>query len=107
MKTTKAKPKPSESIRAVDVRFERSRLVLALADDREVSVPLDWYPTLRRASPSARARWRMIGGGMGIHWPDLDLDLSVAGLTQGLKEMIPPPPSRRGVRGGRVMVAKG
>jgi hypothetical protein len=90
---TRDTPNSLNATRAVTLRFERARLVLALADDREVSVPLDWYPTLRKASPAARSRWRMIGNGQGFHWPDLDLDLSVAGLTQGLKESIPRPPA--------------
>ena len=81
-----------EPVVAVDLRFERGRLVVALSDGREVSVPLGWYPTLEQATPARRNRWTLIGGGKGIHWPELDLDLSVAGLTQGLPEAIPRPP---------------
>jgi hypothetical protein len=88
----KAAATRSESVVAVGVRFERGRLVLALSDGREVSVPLTWYPTLRRAPAPRRNRWRLIGRGTGIHWPDLDLDLSVAGLTHGLPEAVPRPP---------------
>jgi hypothetical protein len=46
----------------------------------EVSVPLEWFPRLRAATAQQRARWRFIGGGVGVHWPDLDEDLSVAAL---------------------------
>jgi hypothetical protein len=78
--------------RATDLRFERARVVVTLADAREVSVPLAWYPTLKKASPSQRGRWTMLGSGLGFHWPALDLDLSVAGIVHGLPELIPRPP---------------
>ena len=51
-----------------------------LADGREVSAPLDWFPRLRAASPASRLHWCLIGGGIGIHWDDADEDISVAGL---------------------------
>jgi hypothetical protein len=84
---------------AIRLRFERARLVVALSDEREVSVPLGWYPSLHGATPARRNRWRLIGGGKAIHWPDLDLDLSVAGLTHGLPEAIPRPPKLAPPRG--------
>jgi hypothetical protein len=77
---------------ALHIRFERGRLVVVLSDDREVTVPLDRYPTLHRARTAQRNRWRFLGGGTAIQWPDLDLDLSVAGLTHGLPEAVPRPP---------------
>jgi hypothetical protein len=55
-------------------------LVVDLVDGRTVSVPLSWYPRLAHGTPSERANWRLIGRGEGIHWPDLDEDLSVASL---------------------------
>lgn len=58
-------------------------LSVALADGRRISVPLAWFPRLQRGTPSQRARFELLGGGVGIHWPDLDEDLSVAGLLQG------------------------
>ena len=79
-------------IRATGLRFERGRLVVSLSDKREISVPLSWYPTLLAATPAQRARWTMLGAGQGFHWRQLDLDLSVAGLTSGLAEAIPRPP---------------
>ena len=88
----KVKASKAPHISATGLRFERGRLVVRLIDDREVSVPLSRYPTLHRASPVERSRWRLIGGGQGFHWPDLDLDLSTAGLTSGLAEFIPRPP---------------
>jgi len=66
--------------RAVDVAVSEERLLVRLADGREISVPLEWLPRLRDASPAARKNWRLIGGGVGIHWEELDEDLSVEGL---------------------------
>ena len=60
-------------------------LIVQLADGRAISLPLDWYPRLAYATPQERNNWRLIGGGEGIHWPDLDEDLSVAGLLAGRK----------------------
>ena len=51
-----------------------------LEDGRSLTVPLEWFPRLRDATPAARTRWELMGHGLGIHWPDLDEDLSVAGL---------------------------
>lgn len=66
--------------RAVDVTVTDDVLHVRLADGREISVPLAWFPRLKQGSAEARQRWRLIGGGVGIQWPDLDEDLSVAGL---------------------------
>ncbi len=65
---------------ASDVSCSEVALRVVLADGREITAPLEWFPRLRDATPSARANWRPIGGGVGIHWPDLDEDISVAGL---------------------------
>ena len=54
-----------------------------LSDGRTISVPLDWYPRLIHATPEERGNWRLIGRGEGIHWPDLDEDVSVEGLIAG------------------------
>ena len=58
-------------------------LVVDLVDGRTVSVPLPWYPRLAHGTPAERSNWRIIGRGEGIHWPDLDEDISVAGLLAG------------------------
>ena len=55
-------------------------LVVHLEDGRTVSVPLEWFPKLRDASPDDLGDWRLVGRGVGIHWPRLDEDLSVRGL---------------------------
>jgi hypothetical protein len=65
---------------AVNIRFTDDALHARLADGREDSVPLKWLPRLRDATPEQRANWRLIGRGVGIHWEDLDEDLSVASL---------------------------
>jgi len=67
---------------AVDVRTEETMLRVTLADGRELSAPLEWFPRLRSASPEQRGHWRLIGGGQGIHWPDVDEDISVASLLR-------------------------
>lgn len=66
-----------------DVRFDPERLIVDLADGRTIAVPLAWYPRLLTATPSQRSNWTKAGGGFGIHWPDVDEDLSVAGLLGG------------------------
>ncbi len=65
---------------ATDVSFGDSVMRVSLADGRELSVPLEWFPRLRDAAPALRQNWRLIGHGEGIHWPDLDDDVSVGAL---------------------------
>ncbi len=69
--------------RASDVKVTDDELTVWLVDGRRISAPLAWFPRLVRASGPARANWQLIGSGQGIHWPDLDEDLSVAGLLHG------------------------
>ncbi len=68
---------------AVDVKLDDAMLHLRLADGRELSVPLAWYPKLAGATAAQRNNFRFIGNGVGIHWPDLDEDLSVLGMLVG------------------------
>jgi len=68
---------------AADVRVSDHALHVLLQDGREISAPLAWYPRLRDADGTARSRWRLIGQGEGIHWPDIDEDISVLGLLSG------------------------
>jgi len=70
---------------AQSVRFEGERLIVILTDGREISVPVTWYPRLAQATAEQRNHWRIIGEGEGIHWPDIDEDLPVAGILLGLK----------------------
>jgi len=69
--------------RVADVSFSEDSLCVALRDGRTISVPLTWYPKLLRATPQQRKNWKLAGGGYGIHWPDLDEDLSTEGLLRG------------------------
>lgn len=68
----------------------RSWLMVELVDGRSVGVPLALYPTLSRANPRARTRYRSIGDGDGFSWPALDLDLSVEGIVAGREEQLKP-----------------
>jgi hypothetical protein len=67
---------------AVDVTTDESSLHVRLADGRELAVPLEWFPRLRDATTEQRGNWRLIGRGQGIHWADVDEDISVAGLLR-------------------------
>lgn len=73
--------RPGERVRGV--RFTEDDLVVDLLDGRTISVPLVWFPRLLSATPEQRANWRVAGGGFGIHWPDVDEDLSTEGLLRG------------------------
>jgi len=68
---------------AIDVRVSEDTLSVELSDGRTISVPLDWYPRLTHATAEERSHWRFIGRGHGIHWEDLDEDISVEGLLAG------------------------
>ena len=68
---------------AETVAVTEDTLTAELADGRTISVPLAWYPRLVQATPEERNNWQLIGGGQGVHWPDLDEDLSVEGLLAG------------------------
>jgi hypothetical protein len=69
--------------RVADVKFTRDTLSVALKDGRTITVPLTWYPRLLGATAAQRKNWRIAGGGYGIHWPDVDEDLSTEGLLRG------------------------
>lgn len=67
---------------AVDVRVTADALQLTLADGREISAPLTWFPRLMAATETERQHWRLIGTGEGVRWPALDEDISVASLLR-------------------------
>lgn len=67
---------------AIDVEVSDTALRVVLADGRELSAPVEWFPRLRDASPAQRANWRLIGGGEGIHWPDVDEDVAISTLLR-------------------------
>ena len=68
---------------AEDLTVSEDTFCVDLSEDRSISVPLAWYPRLFRATAAERKRWRLIGRGLGIHWEDLDEDVSVEGLLAG------------------------
>lgn len=68
---------------ATAVRFSADTFCVDLSDGRSVTVPLEWYPRLSHGTAAERANWRLIGIGLGIHWPDLDEDISVESLLAG------------------------
>jgi hypothetical protein len=70
---------------ARNVSTDEATLTVDLADGRVLSVPLAWFPRLLHGTPAERAHWRLIGAGEGIHWPDLDEDISVRSLLAGHK----------------------
>lgn len=73
----------SADIRVRNVAIDDDRLTVELMDGRSISAPLVWYPRLAQAAPDQLRDWRVAGGGYGIHWPQLDEDLSTEGLLRG------------------------
>jgi len=69
------------------VSVTEDALKIALEDGRELSAPLAWYPRLRDATPEQRSNWRLIGRGEGIHWPEIDEDISALGLLAGAGDL--------------------
>lgn len=65
---------------AIDVSIDDDALHFVLADGREISAPLEWFPRLRDASVAQRLNWRLIGKGIGVHWPEIDEDIAVSTL---------------------------
>jgi hypothetical protein len=65
---------------AVDASCTGNTLTVTLSDGRTVSAPLAWFPRLLEATPKQRAKWELIGGGIGLHWESVDEDISVASL---------------------------
>jgi hypothetical protein len=80
MSTSALDPK---AVCAMAVSLTADALRVDLTDGRTITAPLVWYPRLSHASPAERANWHLIGSGHGIHWPDLDEDISIEGLLAG------------------------
>ena len=85
---------PEVEPRAVAVEVSEDELCVQLADGRRLAVPLVWFPRLLHATAAERAKFELVGGGIGIHWPEVDEDLSVEGLLRGIRA--PTHPSRTG-----------
>jgi len=77
-----SEPKAGEKIKAV--RIDDDTVTVDLADGRTVSTPIAWYPRLLHATPEQRSNFVISGAGFGIHWPDVDEDLSVHGMLAGV-----------------------
>jgi len=79
--------------RAMDVAVNDDELTVHLVDGRRISAPLVWYPRLLHATAAQRDDWELLGEGEGIHWPQIDEDLSVSGILRGTRAPLP----KRGV----------
>jgi len=73
----------SQPAQAAEVEIDHDSLLVRLTDGRTIAVPVSWYPRLAHATPDERSNWRLIGRGIGIHWPLLDEDISVENLLTG------------------------
>ena len=81
--STSQLPSDVTEARAQRVAVTDDALIVDLVDGRTISVPVSWYPRLAHGSSAERSHWRFIGDGEGIHWPDLDEDISIEGLLAG------------------------
>jgi len=77
-------PAVSNDPRIQDVRVTKDEIIANLVDGRVISVPLAWSWRLSEATPAQRANLRLIGSGQGVHWPDIDEDISVEGMLHGI-----------------------
>jgi len=77
---TLAADKVEETVLACSVRFTKTMMYISVADGREIGVPLEWFARLKNASARQLRNWRLIGNGIGIHWDELDEDISVEEL---------------------------
>jgi Protein of unknown function (DUF2442) len=72
----------NKSKKAINVVFSDSKMIIFLEDGRELSIPLEWFPRLRNATAKQLKKWRFIGNGEGIHWDEIDEDVSVENLLE-------------------------
>jgi hypothetical protein len=82
---------PDVDPRAIEVEVSEDELTVVLADGRRIAVPLAWFPRLLSATVEERSKFEILGGGVGIHWPEIDEDLSVEGLLRGIRSPGNPP----------------
>ena len=91
--------------RIKDVEVTKETIIARLVDGRMISVPLAWSWRLSDATPAQRANWELIGDGHGVHWPDVDEDISAAGMLAGIPaprpKVRPEGSARRSGRGRR------
>ncbi|MDD5190125.1 MAG: DUF2442 domain-containing protein [Dehalococcoidales bacterium] len=79
MNTSTIKPRDAM---ASEVWFDEHMMHVRLLDGREISVPVEWFPKLRTATNKQRSEWRLIGKGVGIHWDEIDEDISISALLK-------------------------
>ena len=72
----------SKSKKAINIAFENSKMIVFLEDGRELSIPLEWFPRLRKATTLELNKWRFIGNGEGVHWTEIDEDISIENLLE-------------------------
>ena len=72
----------SKSRNAVDIVFSENKMIVFLEDGRELAVPLEWFPRLRKATKEQLEKWRFIGKGEGVHWEEIDEDVSIENLLE-------------------------
>ena len=72
----------NKSKNAINIAFENSKMIVFLEDGRELAIPLEWFPRLRKATQEQLNKWRLIGKGEGIHWEEIDEDISVENLLE-------------------------
>ena len=77
----------SANSQIVRVFCDGQDLTVVLSDKRKISVPLLWYPRLAQATPAQRSNWKLVGRGYGVHWPEIDEDISLEMLLQGLPSL--------------------
>jgi hypothetical protein len=83
--------------RVRDVALTRDTVSFALMDGRTISAPIAWFPRLLKGTRQQRANWRLVGDGVGVHWPDIDEDISPLGLLRGeIPDIVDRPANRRG-----------
>jgi uncharacterized protein DUF2442 len=83
-------PPELDEPRVKEVAFEGNTLIFRLHDGRSLTAPLDWYPRLLNGRQEERDHWRLIARGVGVHWPDLDEDISVENLLNGKRSLESP-----------------
>lgn len=72
----------NKSKNAINIAFENAKMIVFLEDGRELSIPLEWFPRLRKATDEQLNKWRLIGKGEGIHWEEIDEDISIENLLE-------------------------